>query len=166
MNRIVFSKEGGIRPIAVALVGLALSTIAFALDWMIVRNAQAIFGSFGEVYEFGVGKALLASFPAVLGNALGFYMSYRAYDPRALLKFLAPAAGFFVLFMIPPTWTLIFGGGTIATFATSAALTIVPVAIAVAAFLALRPGAPSATARAETGEPDGAAGRVPAEMTR
>ncbi len=144
MNRIVFGKEGEIRPAAVVLAGLILSTIAFALDWMIVRNAPAIFGSLGEVHEFGVGKALLASFPAVLGNTLGFYLSYRRPDPRALAKFLAPAAGFFVLFMIPPAWTLLLGGGTAATFATSTVLNIVPVSLAVAAFLALRPRPESA----------------------
>lgn len=141
MNRIAFSRGGGIRPAAVVLLGLILSAIAFALDWMIVRNAPAIFGSLGEVHEFGIGKALLASVPAVLGNALGFYMSYRRYDPRADLKFLAPAAGFFVAFMIPPAWTLLFGGGTLATFATSAVLNTIPVAVAVSALLALRPGA-------------------------
>ena len=144
MNRIAFNEEGGIRPVAVVVVGLVLSTIAFALDWMVVRNASAIFGSMGEVHEFGIGKALLASFPAVLGNTLGFYMSYRGYDPRALAKFLAPAAGFFVLFMIPPAWTLILGGGTLGTFATSTVLNVVPVAIAVPALLALRPGTDSA----------------------
>lgn len=140
MNRIAFGREGEIRPAAVVLMGLALSTMAFALDWAIVRNAPAIFGPLGEVHGFGIGKALLASFPAVLGNTLGFYMSYRAYDPRALVKFLAPAAGFFVLFMVPPAWTLLVGGGTLATFAASAVLNAVPVAIAVTAFLALRPG--------------------------
>ena len=143
MNRITFSREGEIRPGAVVLVGFVLSTIAFALDWMIVRNASMVFGSLGEVYEFGTDKALLASFPAVLGNTLGFYMSYRAYDPRALAKFLAPAAGFFVAFMIPPTWTLLLGGGTAATFATSAVLNIVPLAIAVPALLALRADQPA-----------------------
>lgn len=144
MNRIVFGEEGGIRPAAVIVAGLVLSTIAFALDLMVIRNAPAIFGSLGEVHEFGIGKALLASFPAVLGNTLGFYMSYRGYDPRALVKFLAPAAGFFVLFMIPPVWTLILGGGTLGTFATSAVLNIVPVSVGVAALLALRPERESA----------------------
>jgi len=80
----------------------------------------------------------------VLGNTLGFYMSYRSYDPQALVKFLAPAAGFFVLFMIPPAWTLILGGGTLGTFATSAVLNIVPVSLGVAALLALRPKRESA----------------------
>lgn len=144
MNRIMFSKEGGIRPAAVIVAGLVLSAIAFALDLMIIRNASAIFGSLGEVHEFGIGKALLASFPAVLGNTLGFYMSYRSHDPRALVKFLAPAAGFFVLFMIPPVWTLILGGGTLGTFATSSVLNIVPVSVGVAALLALRPERESA----------------------
>jgi hypothetical protein len=66
-------------------------------------------------------------------------MFYRSYDPRALVKFLAPAAGVFVLFMIPPAWTLILGGGTLGTFATSSVLNIVPVSLGVAALLALRP---------------------------
>lgn len=140
INRITFDREGKIRPVAVVLVGLILSTMAFALDWMVVRNAPAVFGSWGEVHDFRVGKALMASFPAVLGNTLGFYMSHRAPDPRALVKFLAPAAGFFVLFMTPPAWTLILGGGTVATFATSTVLNVIPVGLAVATFLALRPG--------------------------
>ncbi len=50
MSRIVFGKEGKIRPVTVVVVGMVLSTIAFALDWMIVRNASAIFGSLGEVH--------------------------------------------------------------------------------------------------------------------
>jgi hypothetical protein len=86
MNRITFSKDGEIRPAVVVLVGMVLSTIAFALDSMIIRNASAIFGPLGEVHEFGIGKARLASFPAVLGNTLGFYMSYRSYDPQALVN--------------------------------------------------------------------------------
>jgi len=165
MNRIVFSKGGEIPPDAVVLVGLVLSTIAFALDWMIVRNAPAIFGSLGEVHEFGIGKALVASFPAVLGNTLGFYLSYRSYDPRALVKFLAPAARFFAAFMIPPAWTLLLGWGAVATFATSSVVNIVPVSLAVAAFLALRPGLPSEVAQAGIAEPDGA-GQAPVKLTR
>ena len=155
MNRITFSQEGGIRLSAVIVVGLVLTALAFTLDWMIVRNAQAIFGSLGEVHQFGVGKALLASVPAVLGNTLGFYMSYRRYDKRALAKFLLPGAGFFVAFMIPPAWTLILGGGTAATFATSAVLNVIPVAIAVTALLALRPDRP-ATATAPAASPSNA----------
>jgi hypothetical protein len=65
-------------------------------------------------------------------------MSYRHYDPRALVKFLAPAAGFFLLFMVPPVWGLL-PGGTFATFAVASLLNIVPVAIAVPALLSLRP---------------------------
>jgi hypothetical protein len=56
MNRIVFCKEGEIRPVAVVLMGTVLSTIAFALDLMIVRNASAIFGSLGEVHGFGSAR--------------------------------------------------------------------------------------------------------------
>jgi hypothetical protein len=82
---------------------------------------------------------LLASVPAVLGNTLGFYLSYRVYHPRALAKFLAPAAGFFVAFTIPPVWGLL-AGGTFAAFAAASVLNIVPVAIAVTALLILRPG--------------------------
>jgi hypothetical protein len=46
--------------------------------------------------------------------------------------------------MIPPAWTLILGGGTLGTFATSAVLNIVPVSLGVAALLALRPKRESA----------------------
>ena len=66
-------------------------------------------------------------------------MSYRRDDPRALVKFLAPAAGFFVAFMIPPVWGLL-AGGTFATFAVAATLNVVPVAIALSVLLGLRPG--------------------------
>jgi len=145
MNRIAFNREGEIRPASVVIIGLVLSTIAFALEWMIIRDAQAIFGSLGEVYGFGIGTALL-------GNPLGFYMSYRGHDPRADLKFLAPAAGFFVLFMIPPAWTLPLGGGTLATFATSSVLNMIPVGLAVATFLALRPASALGTAPDDVGE--------------
>jgi hypothetical protein len=70
-------------------------------------------------------------------------MSYRRYDPRALVKFLAPAAGIFVVFMIPHVWGLL-AGGTFAAFAVAAILSIVPYAIAVTTLLALRPGPDSA----------------------
>ena len=136
MNRITFSKDGAIRPATVVLVGLVLSAIAFALDTLIANAAPAGFGAPGEVPAFGAGKVLLASVPAVLGNTLGFYLYYRAYHPRALAKFLAPAAGFFVAFTIPPVWGLLAGG----TFAAASVLNIVPVAIAVTALLILRPG--------------------------
>ena len=60
------------------------------------------------------------------------------------MKFLAPAAGFFVAFMIPHIWGLL-AGGTFAAFAVAAILSIVPVAIAVPTLLALRPdGVPDA----------------------
>ena len=81
----------------------------------------------------------MASVPAVLGNTYGLYMSYRSYDPRALVKFLSPAAGFSVAFMIPPVWGLI-AGGNLAAFAVAALLNIVPVAVAVSVLLGLRPG--------------------------
>jgi hypothetical protein len=139
MHRITFSKGGDIRPAAVALVGLALSAIAVALDMLVATTAPSFFGTPGEVPAFGLGKVLLASIPAVLGNTLGFYMSYRSYHPRALLKFLVPAAGFFLLFMIPPMWGLL-AGGTFAAFAVASLLNVVPVAIAVPALLSLRPG--------------------------
>ena len=138
MNRITFSRGGDIRPAAVVLVGLVLSAIAFTLDTLIAGAAPSAFGTPGEVPTFGFGKVLLASVPAVLGNALGFYMSYRHYDPRALVKFLAPAAGFFLAFMVPPVWGLL-AGGTFAAFAVTSLLNIVPVAIVVPALLSLRP---------------------------
>ena len=84
-------------------------------------------------------KVALATVPAVLGDALGFYMSYRRYDPRALVKFLAPAAGFYVAFMSIPVWGLL-SGGTFTAFAVGAILNTVAVAIAVPSLLALRPG--------------------------
>ena len=138
MNRITFSKGGDIRPAAVILVGLVLSAIALALDMFIANAAPSFSGTPGEVPAFGLGKVLLASVPAVLGNTLGFYLSYRSYHPRALVKFLVPAAGFFVAFMIPPVWGLL-AGGTFAAFAVASLLNIVPVAIAVPALLGLRP---------------------------
>lgn len=138
MNRITFSRDGEIRPAAVVMVGLVLSAIAFALDMLIANAAPLAFGAPGEVPEFGIGKVLLASVPAVLGNTLGFYTSYRSYSPRALVKFLVPAAGFFVAFMIPPVWGLL-AGGTFAAFAVAATLNVVPVAIAVSVLLGLRP---------------------------
>ena len=127
MNRITFSREGEIRPAAVVLVGLVLSAAAFAIDLLIAIAAPAALGAPEEVSRFGIVKVVLATFPAVLGNALGFYMAYRRYDPRALVEFLAPAAGFFVVFMSLPVWGLI-SGGTITAFA-----------VAVPALLALRP---------------------------
>lgn len=145
MNRITFSKGGDVRPAAVVLVGLVLSAIALALDMLIATVTPAALGTPGEVSAFGLTQVLLASVPAVLGNTLGFYMSYRSYDPRALLKFLAPAAAFFLAFMIPPVWGLLTGG-TIATFAVASLLNIVPVAIAVPVLLSLRPQPGSAPA--------------------
>ena len=165
MNRIVFSQEGEIRPAAVVGVGLVLSAVAFAINTLIANAAPPALGAPGEVSQFGFAKVVLATVPAVLGNALGFYMSYRSHHPRALVKFLAPAAGFFVAFMIPPAWTLLLGGGTVATFATSSVVNIVPVSLAVAAFLALRPGLPSEVARTGIADPDGA-GQAPVTLTR
>jgi hypothetical protein len=147
MNRITFSKGGEIRPVAVVLVGLVLSAIALALDMLIVNAGPSFFGTPGEVPAFGFGKVLLASVPAVLGNTLGFYLSYRAYHPRALVKFIAPAAGFFVAFMIPPVWGLLVGG-TVAAFAVASLLNVVPVAIAVPVLLSLRPNPQSGSAPA------------------
>jgi hypothetical protein len=140
MNRIVFSREGGIRPAVVVGVGLLLSAIAFAVNMLIANAAPPAFGAPEEVSQFGFAKVLMATVPAVLGNALGFYMSYRRYDPQALVKFLAPAAGFYVAFMSIPVWALI-SGGTYTAFAVGAILNTVAVAIAVPALLALRPEA-------------------------
>ena len=140
MSRIAFDGEGRIRPAAVVLAGMVLSVVAFALDTLVATAAPALLGAAGEASAFGTGKVFLASVPAVLGNTLGFYMSYRRPDPRAELKFLAPAAGFFVAFMSIPAWGLI-SGGTLTSFAVGAVLNIVPVAMAVPALLALRPAA-------------------------
>lgn len=153
MNRITFNQSGDIRPGAVVLVGLVLSAIALTLDTLIANVAPSFFGASGEVPAFGLGKVLMASVPAVLGNAYGFYMSYRAHDPKALLKFLAPAAAFFLAFMIPPVWGLL-AGGTFATFAVAALLNIIPVAIAVPVLLGLRSG--SRTSGAPVVSPSGA----------
>ncbi|QIN80131.1 hypothetical protein GBA65_18195 [Rubrobacter marinus] len=138
MNRIMFSRGGEIRPAAVVVVGLLLSAIAFAVNTLIAGAAPPALGAPGEVAQFGIVKVLLASVPAVLGNTLGFYMSYRRYDPRALVKFLAPAAGFYAAFMSIPVWGLI-SGGTFTTFVVGAIINAVAVAVAVPALLALRP---------------------------
>ena len=139
MDRIMFGEEGEIRPVAVVGVGLILSAVAFAVNVLIVNAAPPALGAPGEVSQFGFLKVALATVPAVLGNALGFYMSYRKYDPRALLKFLVPAAGFYAAFMAVPVWGLI-SGGTLTAFAVGAIINTVAVAIAVPALLALRPG--------------------------
>jgi len=138
MNSITFDPEGRIRPAAVVLVGLVLSAVAFAIDSLIANAVPSVFGAPGGVPGLGLATVLMMSAPAVLGNTLGFYISYRRYDPRALVKFLAPATGFFVAFMTPHVWALLTGG-TFAAFALAATLSIVPVAIAVPALLALRP---------------------------
>lgn len=138
MNRIAFDREGRIRPAAVVLVGLVLSAVAFAINTLIANVVPPALGASDEVALFGTVKIVLATVPAVLGNALGFYMSYRSFDPRALVKFLAPAAGFYVAFMSIPVLGLI-SGGTFTAFAVGAILNTVAVAIAVPALLALRP---------------------------
>ncbi len=143
MNRITFSREGEIRPTAVVLVGLVLSAIAFALDMLIASAAPSAIGALGEAPALGLVTVLMMSVPAVLGNTLGFYMSFRRYDLRALVKFLGPAAGFYVAFMVPHVWGLL-AGGTFAAFVVAAVLNTVPVAIAVSALLALRPASDSA----------------------
>ena len=145
MNRVVFSREGGIRPVAVVLVGLVLSAVAFAINTFIAGAAPPALGAPEEVSHFGFVKVVLATVPAVLGNALGFYMSYRRHDPRADLKFLAPAAGFYVVFMSIPVWGLV-SGGTVTAFAVGAIINTVAVAVAVPAFLALRPTTPEIAA--------------------
>jgi hypothetical protein len=139
MNGITFSPEGKIRPAAVVLVGLVLSAVAFALDMVVATAAPSAFGAPGEVAALGFATVLGMSVPAVLGNTVGFYYSYRRYDPRALVKFLAPGAGFYVAFMVPHVWGLL-AGGTFANFGVAAALTTLPVTIGVTTLLALRPG--------------------------
>lgn len=147
MNRITFSPEGEIRLPAVVLVGLVLSAIAFALDMLIATTAPSAFGAPGEVAALGFATVLGMSAPAVLGNTIGFYYSYRCYDPRADLKFLAPAAGFYLAFMVPHVWGLL-AGGALANFAVAAVLTTLPVIIGVTALLGLRPGPRPANAPA------------------
>ncbi len=149
MNRITFSPEGKIRPAAVVLVGLVLSAVAFALDMLIATTAPSAFGTPGEVAALGFATVLEMSVPAVLGNTMGFYYSYRRYDPRGNLKFLVPATGFYVAFMLPHVWGLL-AGGTFANFAVAAALTTFPVSIGVTALLSLRPGPRPVSAPAAT----------------
>ena len=156
MNRITFSPKGEIHPAAVVLVGLVLSALAFALDMLIATTAPSVFGTPGEVAALGFATVLGMSVPAVLGNTIGFYYSYRRYDPRANLKFLVPAAGFYLAFMVPHVWGLL-AGGTFANFAVSAALTTLPVSIGVSALLSLRPGPQPVNAPAAA-TPDNARG--------
>jgi len=156
MNRITFSPEGAIRPAAVVLVGLVLSAVAFALDMLIATTAPSFIGAPGEVAALGFATVLGMSVPAVLGNTVGFYFSYRRYDPRADLKFLAPAAGFYAAFMVPHVWGLL-AGGTFADLAVAAALTTLPVAIGVTTLLALRPG-PRPVNAPDAATPDNARG--------
>jgi hypothetical protein len=156
MNRITFSLEGKIRLAAVVLVGLILSAVAFALDMLIATTAPSFIGAPGEVATRGFATVLGMSAPAVLGNTIGFYYSYRRHDPRADLKFLAPAAGFYLAFMVPHVWGLL-AGGTFANFAMSAALTTLPVSIGVTALLSLRPG-PLPVNAPDAATPDNARG--------
>ncbi len=139
MNRITFSLEGKIRLTAMVLVGLILSAVAFALDMLIATTAPSFIGAPGEVAALGLATVLGMSVLAVLGNTIGFYYAYRRYDPRANLKFLAPAAGFYLAFMAPHVWGLL-AGGTFANFAVAAVLTTLPVTIGVTTLLSLRPG--------------------------
>jgi hypothetical protein len=113
----------------VVLVGLVLSAIAFAINALIANVVPPALGAPDEVGQFGFVKVLLATIPAVLGSTLGFYISYRRYDPRAVVKFLAPAAGFYLAFMAIPLWGLISVGSVLNT-----------IAVAVPALLVLRPG--------------------------
>ena len=138
MRRITLSKGVDLRPAGLVLVALVLAAIAVALDMLVATAAPSVLGVPSDLPALGLGKVLLTSIPAVLSNTLGFYMSYRSYHPRALSKFLVPAAAFFLLFMIPPVWGLL-AGGTPASFAAAALMNIVPVAIAVPALLSLRP---------------------------
>ncbi len=139
MNYIVFGRKGEIRPAGVVLVGLVLSAIAFAINALIANVVPPALGATDEVGQFGFVKVSLATIPAVLGNTLGFYISYRRYDPRAVVKFLAPAAGFYLAFMAIPLWGLI-SGGTLTAFAVGAILNTIAIAVAVPALLVLRPG--------------------------
>ena len=138
MNRIAFSTEGEIRPAVVVMVGIVLSAVAFGVNTLVANAVPPALGAPGEVAHFDAVRDVLATLPAVLGNTLGFYMSYRSPDPRADLKFLVPAAGFFVAFMGLPVWALVSGGTTTA-FVVASALNVVSVSVAVPALLALRP---------------------------
>jgi hypothetical protein len=123
---------------------------------LIATTAPSFIGAPGEVAALGFATVLGMSVPAVLGNTMGFYYSYRRYDPRGNLKFLVPATGFYVAFMVPHAWGLL-AGGTFANFAVSAALTTLPVTIGVTTLFALRPGQRPANAPDAT-TPDNARG--------
>lgn len=119
--------------------GLVLTAVAFTINILIAGAAPPTFWAPEEISQFGFVKMVLATVPTVLGNTLGFYMSYRQYYPRALVRFLVPAAGFYVAFMSIPVWGLI-SGGILTAFAVGAILNTVAVAIVVPALLALRSG--------------------------
>ena len=138
MNHLTFSPIGEIRTSSVILLCVLLSGLALSLNLLIAGVAPGVFGVANDHPVLSLNKLMLASIPAVLGNTLGFYLSYRSPGPRALVKFLVPAALFFVLFMSAPTW-LLFTGGTPAAFALTALLNAAPVILAVSIFLSLRP---------------------------
>jgi hypothetical protein len=144
MKRITLCRGGRLSLAALALVTLALSAVALAIDMLVAAVAPSVLGEPSDDLVLGLVGVSLASIPPVLGNAIGFYFSYRSYDPRALLKFLAPAAAFYLIFMIPPVWGLV-AGGAFASFAVASALNVVPLAVALPVLLSLRPDTATAT---------------------
>lgn len=137
-QRTASSPNGRLWAGRVGLAALLLAATAAALDLLVAAAAPSVLGVPSDLPALGLVPVLLASIPAVLGNAFGFYTSYRSHQPRALRKFLVPAATFFALFMIPPVWRLLAGEAP-AAFAAAALLNFLPVAIAVPALLRLRP---------------------------
>ena len=139
MNRLTFDQTGNIRAPSVVLLGFVLSGLALSLNVLLAGVAPTAFGVPSDLSVLGLNRLMWATIPAVLGNALGFYLAYRAPHPRALRKFLVPAAAFYGLFMIPHLWALL-AGGTLGAFGVGALISTVPVALAVPVFLGLRPG--------------------------
>lgn len=138
MNSVMFGETGRLRTSSVLLAGLALSALALTVNTQVAAAAPAVLGAPNDLPPLSPARLMLATLPAVLGNTLGFFLAYRSPHPRALLKFLVPAALFFVLFMLPALWALLTGG-SLAAFAVATVINVVPVAVAVPVLLSLRP---------------------------
>ena len=90
MKGITLFECGRLSPVALSLVILAMSAAAFAIDILVATVAPSFLGVPGDDPVLGLRRVSMASIAPVLGNAIGFYMSYRSYHPRADLRFLAP----------------------------------------------------------------------------
>jgi uncharacterized membrane protein len=138
MKRFTLFRGSRLSLAALALVTLALSVIALTIGMLVDAVAPSVLEVPSDDPVLSLMSVSLASILSVLGYAIGFYFSYRSHDPRALLKFLAPAAGFFLAFMISPVWGLL-AGDAFASFAVASALNVVPLAVALPVLLSLRP---------------------------